>query len=355
MTRSWSKQLSALTALALATAIHGLPHSTLAPRATNFCGDTDYQVIQGTPWIVYNMLYNSKFLSSSESWCTVYDGLTTAADGTQQIQWGSTSTISSASDTVKGYSFIGLTQGLSNTLDSIGSVPASYSWTRTNTTEFKGNIVFDFMTNDVKGDSTSTDSHELMLWLQYEGGQLPIGYSKTPTKIDNLFGTSWSLYSGKNTDTGITVTSMLADTQFDGTFTGDLMDWFNALVGQGLFKSSTYLNVGNAGTEIFYGDSTMSSTLGLQINLGTSNKGTSSSAAANAVSSVTAAIQSSSIAITPTTTAVPVEMSSSAAAPVLSVAATSSSFVNTVASSTENATAPAATGLENEEDNSCEA
>lgn len=106
-----------------------------------------------------------------------------------------------------------------------------------------------------------------MLWLQYEGGQLPIGWGTPVATVASLFGTSWKLYSGVNTDTGITVRSLLPDTQFTGTFSGDLKDWMEALITVGAFTDSTYLNVGNAGTEMFYGDAVMNATLGLQINL----------------------------------------------------------------------------------------
>jgi hypothetical protein len=40
----------------------------------------------------------------------------------------------------KGYSFVGLTQNLEVTLSSIGSIPTTYDWTRTNTTAFKGTL-----------------------------------------------------------------------------------------------------------------------------------------------------------------------------------------------------------------------
>jgi hypothetical protein len=104
------------------------------------------------------------------------------------------------------------------------------------------------MTNDIKGDSTSTSSRELMLWLRYEGGQLPIGWSNGPAAtIDSLFGTSWELYEDVNRDTGITVSSLLPTRQFDGTFSSDLKDWLLALVALGKFTESTYVNVGNAG------------------------------------------------------------------------------------------------------------
>ena len=104
------------------------------------------------------------------------------------------------------------------------------------------------MTNDIKGDSTSSSSHELMLWLQYEGGQLPIGWTNGPSAtIDDLFGTSWTLYEDVNTDTGITVSTLMPAKQFEGSFSGDLKDWLLALVEVGTFKKSTYVNVGNAG------------------------------------------------------------------------------------------------------------
>ena len=107
-----------------------------------------------------------------------------------------------------------------------------------------------------------------MLWLEYTGGQLPIGWpAGAKATIPNLFGTSWKLYQGKNEDTGITVSSLLPDKMFQSPFQGDLKEWLEALVKVGVFKDSTYVNVGNAGTEPFYGKATVDATLGLQINL----------------------------------------------------------------------------------------
>lgn len=168
----------------------------------------------------------------------------------------------------KGYSFVGLTQNLENRLSAIKSIPATYDWTRTNTTAYKGNICFDFMTSDTKGDSTSANAQELMLWLEYTGGQLPIGWVAGPkATIKNLYGTDWKLYQGKNEDTGITVSSLLPDKQFKNTFSGDIKDWLKALANAGVIKDNTYVNVGNGGTEPFYGKATVKATLGLQINL----------------------------------------------------------------------------------------
>ena len=94
-----------------------------------------------------------------------------------------------------------------------------------------------------------------MLWLQYEGGQLPIGWAAgAKATINNLFGTSWKLYEGKNDDTGITVHTMMPEKQFEGSFTGDLKLWLEALVQHGTFKESTFVNVGNAGYVVFLHD-----------------------------------------------------------------------------------------------------
>ncbi|KAF2132679.1 glycoside hydrolase family 12 protein [Dothidotthia symphoricarpi CBS 119687] len=238
-------------------------------KPTQLCGKASNVALTDTPWIVYNMFYNQAQTVGTQ--CTNYDHVSTGSDGNKKITWSSVTNIEyvKATDNVpKGYSFVGLTQNLETKLSAIKSIPTTYDWTRTNTTAYKGNIAFDFMTSNTKGDSTSSASQELMLWLEYTGGQLPIGWSAGPkATIASLYGTSWKLYQGKNDDTGITVSSLLPDTQLKSPFSGDLKLWLTALVKLGLFTTSTYVNVGNAGTEPFYGHAIMNATLGLQINL----------------------------------------------------------------------------------------
>ncbi|RHZ61808.1 uncharacterized protein CDV56_106939 [Aspergillus thermomutatus] len=277
--------LAALSLSHAAFALHDL--STRAQSPTNLCGDYDYMILANSPWIVYNMLYNAAQMVGTQ--CTTYEGVTTSDSGTKEVLWSSVTNIDyveSTNNVPKGYSFVGLTQNLETKLSAVDSIPAVYNWTRTNTTDFKGaithyatesspmliiqagNICFDFVTNDIKGDSTSSSSRELMLWLQYEGGQLPIGWTNGPAAtIDHLFGTSWTLYEDVNTDTGITVSTLMPTKQFEGSFSGDLKDWLLAMADLGRFTESTYVNVGNAGTEFFYGNAVMNATLGLQINL----------------------------------------------------------------------------------------
>lgn len=126
------------------------------------------------------------------------------------------------------------------------------------------------MTSDTEGDSTSSKAQEHMLWLRYEGGQLPIGHADGPiATIDNLYGRSWDLYRGLNEDTGIMVSSLIVKQhqQFYGRFKGDIKDWLLALSKQGLFSQNTYVNVGNAGMEPFYGKVSFENTVALEVKL----------------------------------------------------------------------------------------
>ena len=109
-----------------------------------------------------------------------------------------------------------------------------------------------------------------MLWLRYEGGQLPIGYANGPVAtISGLYNKTWTLYQGTNEDSGITVSSLLVDEadQYYGSFDGDVKDWLLKLVDQRLFGQAAYVNVGNAGMEPFYGDVEFVNTLALSIEL----------------------------------------------------------------------------------------
>ncbi|ROV90517.1 hypothetical protein VMCG_09829 [Cytospora schulzeri] len=263
--------VAAETVSTVATSTAVAVNTVSAVTATKFCGAPNaYQVISDTPWIVYSMNYNYEDISGS--CCTNYYDHTETGDN-QTIHWSSVWDIdeSVSTDVVKGYSFIGLTQNLETQLSAISSIPSTYKWTVSNTTAYKGNVVYDFMTSDTKGDSTSSAAQELMLWLHWEGGQVPIGWGDGPVAtIDGLFGKDgWKLYQGKNTGTGITVSSLLApaDNMFQGSFEGDIKNWLTAMSEQGIFSTSTFVNVGNAGMEPYWGTVTFDNHLGLRIDL----------------------------------------------------------------------------------------
>lgn len=131
------------TLLALAAAASTMPTTSLVERQTsarprNMCGaPNDSELIDGTPWIVFSMNYNYQQISGSA--CTGFTGLVTEK-GVQKCGWTSTWDMPKADnpDTVKGYSFVGLTQNLENRITDIASIPADYHWIRKKKSEYKG-------------------------------------------------------------------------------------------------------------------------------------------------------------------------------------------------------------------------
>lgn len=85
----------ALAAVSLAVPLYALPtFSQLVPRAqasVDLCGDYDYIILQDSPWIVYNMLYNAAEMVGTQ--CTYYDSMTTSSSGTQEVLWNSETNI----------------------------------------------------------------------------------------------------------------------------------------------------------------------------------------------------------------------------------------------------------------------
>jgi len=135
---------AAKTLLALAATTSAFPtFDSLSARAATapgtYCGKPNAdQVISGTPWIVFSMNYNYQKIDGS--CCTSFTGLVTGANGEQQCGWSSDWKIAKDANAglVKGYSFVGLTQGLENKISDIASIPATYEWVRSNTTAYEG-------------------------------------------------------------------------------------------------------------------------------------------------------------------------------------------------------------------------
>ncbi|KAI1827841.1 glycoside hydrolase family 12 protein [Xylaria intraflava] len=237
-------------------------------RATTQCGNTDRLILPGMPWTVANSMYNANQMVGQQ--CTNFDGVRQAADGSKEVDWTSVTDIdlvSQTKDVCKGYSNVGVGVNLDKKLGDITSIPTYFQWNHTNTTEFRGSNLYDFVVAPTPGDTTSTKTSEFMLWIRNWGDQVPIGYASGPVAKLNLFGSSWSLYEGRNPGSGVTVRSMLADQNYDGEFRGDLKDWLDAMVQRGYVSAGDYVTAGNAGTEIFYGKAVMHATVALDINV----------------------------------------------------------------------------------------
>lgn len=82
------------------------------------------------------MTYNYQYIKGSS--CVGYYDHTGSGDE-QTIHWSVLWDLDLMVGTnlVKGYSFIGLTQGLGTRLSDIKSIPSKYEWNTTNITEYK--------------------------------------------------------------------------------------------------------------------------------------------------------------------------------------------------------------------------
>lgn len=87
-----------------------------------------------------------------------------------------------------------------------------------------------------------------MLWLEWVGGQGPIGTGQATKRILNLYGQDWTLYEGINEDIHVTVRSLLPDKQYNGQFKGDMKEWLMKLVEAGIFRDDAYLIIANLGS-----------------------------------------------------------------------------------------------------------
>lgn len=109
-----------------------------------------------------------------------------------------------------------------------------------------------------------TQTREFMLFIKNWGNQIPLGYDDGAIDTVELFGKSWKIYAGKNPQ-GVLVHTLFPDSYYEGEFSGDLREWLDAMANKGYITPDWYLNVGNAGVEVFYGQSEMNATVALDI------------------------------------------------------------------------------------------
>lgn len=65
--------------------------TSTALAASDHCGDEDYVILSGTPWIVYNMLYNADVTVGTQ--CTNFHSVETPTNGNPEVAWSSVTEI----------------------------------------------------------------------------------------------------------------------------------------------------------------------------------------------------------------------------------------------------------------------
>ncbi|KAH8778595.1 concanavalin A-like lectin/glucanase domain-containing protein [Diaporthe sp. PMI_573] len=209
--------------------------------------------------------------------CTTYNDVVTLADGQIAVKFTADANLAFDEATMndnKFYSNVAVTKNVDEKLGDITSIPSSYTWSRTNTSDFRGNVCLDLVLAPEEHDWTSAATKEFQMWLHWQGDQQPLAWYNGTKATFNLWGQSWDMYQGVNYNLaggeGVELTTILptnGDLGTSGSWSGDLKDWLVEMVNQGVVTNDYYVNVANAGTEQFYGDSILESTVSMQINL----------------------------------------------------------------------------------------
>lgn len=110
-----------------------------SPAATQMC--TDDAKINLPEWglVVANFRVQESGVEGSV--CTTYNGMVTLADGQAAVNFTADASLVYDEATIndnKYYSNAGLGENMNQPLSNIDGIPASYSWSRTNTTNFRG-------------------------------------------------------------------------------------------------------------------------------------------------------------------------------------------------------------------------
>lgn len=200
-------------------------------------------------YILENMIYNS--------------AVTVGTQTTQLLEWKADvvhwrndldiANQPATENVPKSYAFVGMVSDMNHQITEYRSIPVEYYWKRTNSETTKANVCLDFI---ISLTNNKNPDHELMLWLEKEGGQKPIGYGGQTYRVENLYGTSWTLYEGPNkSNNNVMVRTLVPDVDFPGSFVGDAREWLMKLVELKRFPDSAYVSVANMGMEAFWGKS----------------------------------------------------------------------------------------------------
>ncbi|KAF5349626.1 hypothetical protein D9756_008973 [Leucocoprinus leucothites] len=177
----------------------------------------------------------------------------TATNG-NSITWHTTYSWAGGPFNVKSYANLDLRVGLGKTLNQIGSIPATWSWSYTSaSSDLVADVSYDLWLSNVAGTggASSTSTFEIMIWLSTRGGAGPAG-SQIGTA--NVNGVNWRLFRG--TVATWTVISFVAPNELTN-FNQDLKPFFTYLTQNQGVPSNQFLVQAQGGTEPFIGSATL--------------------------------------------------------------------------------------------------
>lgn len=124
-----------------------------APAAAQMCTDDQETLLTEWGLVVSNFRVEESDVEGTV--CTTYNGMVTLSNGQAAVDFTADANIVFDEATIndnKYYSNAGLGKNVPSQLSSVDSIPASYSWSRTNTTNFRG-----------KSNRKRENSHVLLL------------------------------------------------------------------------------------------------------------------------------------------------------------------------------------------------
>lgn len=130
------------TSVAVTSATDAAPSEVAianAPASAEMCADNQDTLL--TEWGLVVSNFRVEESSVEGTVCTTYNGMVTLANGQAAVKFTADANLVFDEATIndnKYYSNAGLGANVPSQLNSISSIPASYSWSRTNTTNFRG-------------------------------------------------------------------------------------------------------------------------------------------------------------------------------------------------------------------------
>lgn len=136
---SSSEATSAASSTASASVAASAVPVVNAPAQAELCADDQQQLLTEWGLVVSNFRVQESDVEGTV--CTTYNGVVTLPDGQAAVKFTADANLVYEEATIndnKYYSNVGLGKNVPSQLSSIASIPASYSWSRTNTTNFRG-------------------------------------------------------------------------------------------------------------------------------------------------------------------------------------------------------------------------
>lgn len=115
-----------------------------APAATQMCAENDE--INLTEWGIVIANFRVEESNVEGTVCTTYNGMVTLESGQAAVNFTADANLVYREATIndnKYYSNAGLGENMNQQLSAISAIPAAYSWSRTNTTAFRGKFCLD--------------------------------------------------------------------------------------------------------------------------------------------------------------------------------------------------------------------